>query len=196
MTSAARQDAIRRFSDIDSVVVFLVRPLHVNTNKFSRLSVRIYPPSDVVTMLFDQVSLKAGGTGLNLVMASRVFLMDPWSAVTIVHKTHTQTHINIHTRAYTHTLTHTHTHTHIHTVTHRWNPAIEQQCIDRVHRMGQTRPVEVVRLLVRDTAEQEIARLQERKRSVAASVLDKKALASTTKLSAQELAQCFGLRSH
>jgi SNF2 family DNA or RNA helicase len=62
--------------------------------------------------------------------------------------------------------------------------------------MGQTRPVEVVRLLVRDTAELEIAKLQERKRRVAASVLDKKALASTTKLSAQELAKCFGLRSY
>ncbi len=72
------------------------------------------------------VSLKAGGTGLNLTAADHVFLMDPW-----------------------------------------WNPAVEDQAADRAHRFGQTRPVMVYRLVAKDTVEEKMLALAERKRAIA-----------------------------
>lgn len=47
-----------------------------------------------------------------------------------------------------------------------WNPAVESQATDRAHRIGQTRPVNVYRLLTRDTVEERVRRMQERKRAV------------------------------
>jgi SNF2 family DNA or RNA helicase len=76
------------------------------------------------------ISLKAGGTGLNLVNADYVFLLDPW-----------------------------------------WNPAVEQQAIDRAHRIGQSRPVTAYRLVTKGSIEEKILELQERKRSLADSIL-------------------------
>jgi superfamily II DNA or RNA helicase len=72
------------------------------------------------------ISLRAGGTGLNLTAADHVFLLDPW-----------------------------------------WNPAVEDQAADRAHRIGQDRPVIVHRLVARDTVEERILTLQERKRELA-----------------------------
>jgi superfamily II DNA or RNA helicase len=72
------------------------------------------------------VSLKAGGTGLNLTAADHVFLLDPW-----------------------------------------WNPAVEDQAADRAHRIGQERPVMVYRMVARDTVEERILGLQEKKRAIA-----------------------------
>ena len=71
------------------------------------------------------VSLKAGGTGLNLTAADHVFLCDPW-----------------------------------------WNPAVEDQAADRAHRIGQTRPVMVYRLVAADTVEERILALQDSKRAL------------------------------
>ena len=71
------------------------------------------------------VSLKAGGTGLNLTAADHVFLLDPW-----------------------------------------WNPAAEDQAADRAHRIGQDRPVMVYRLVARDTVEERILALQQKKRTL------------------------------
>ena len=71
------------------------------------------------------VSLKAGGTGLNLTAADHVFLCDPW-----------------------------------------WNPAVEEQAADRAHRIGQTRPVIVYRLVAGDTVEERILTLQDSKRAL------------------------------
>src|SRR6185437_12895880 len=76
------------------------------------------------------VSLKAGGTGLNLTAADHVFLLDPW-----------------------------------------WNPAVEDQAADRAHRIGQERPVMVYRLVTKDTVEEGILALQERKRGLADAAL-------------------------
>ncbi|XP_027346533.1 helicase-like transcription factor CHR28 isoform X2 [Abrus precatorius] len=45
-----------------------------------------------------------------------------------------------------------------------WNPTTEDQAIDRAHRIGQTRPVTVLRLTVRDTVEDRILALQQKKR--------------------------------
>ena len=44
-----------------------------------------------------------------------------------------------------------------------WNAAVDQQAMQRVHRIGQTRPVTVVRFLCQDTIEQHILEMQERK---------------------------------
>jgi superfamily II DNA or RNA helicase len=76
------------------------------------------------------VSLRAGGTGLNLTAADHIFLLDPW-----------------------------------------WNPAVEDQAADRAHRLGQTRPVLVYRLVAQDTVEERILALQERKRMLADAAL-------------------------
>jgi len=71
------------------------------------------------------VSLKAGGSGLNLTAADHVSLCDPW-----------------------------------------WNPAVEAQAADRTHRIGQTRPVFVYRLIAADTVEERILALQDSKRAL------------------------------
>jgi superfamily II DNA or RNA helicase len=71
------------------------------------------------------VSLKAGGSGLNLTAADHVFLCDPW-----------------------------------------WNPAVEAQAADRTHRIGQTRPVFVYRLVAAGTVEERILALQDSKRAL------------------------------
>lgn len=68
------------------------------------------------------ISLKAGGTGLNLTKAEYVFLIDPW-----------------------------------------WNPAVENQAIDRAHRIGQENKVVAVRLITPNTIEEKIMELQSRK---------------------------------
>ena len=52
-----------------------------------------------------------------------------------------------------------------------WNPAAEAQATDRAHRIGQTRPVTVYRLLTRGTVEEKVVRLQAKKRELA-SVID------------------------
>ncbi|XP_068469968.1 helicase-like transcription factor CHR28 isoform X2 [Phaseolus vulgaris] len=50
-----------------------------------------------------------------------------------------------------------------------WNPTTEDQAIDRAHRIGQTRPVSVLRLTVKDTVEDRILALQQKKRMMVAS---------------------------
>jgi superfamily II DNA or RNA helicase len=53
-----------------------------------------------------------------------------------------------------------------------WNPAVEQQAIDRTHRIGQTRHVFAYRMICQDTIEQRIAELQDRKRKLAEAIVD------------------------
>ncbi|MBX2863185.1 MAG: DEAD/DEAH box helicase [Leptolyngbyaceae cyanobacterium MAG.088] len=77
------------------------------------------------------ISLKAGGTGLNLTAADYVIHMDPW-----------------------------------------WNPAVEDQASDRAHRIGQTRPVTIYRLVTKDTIEEKIVELHNKKRDLADSLLE------------------------
>ena len=77
------------------------------------------------------ISLKAGGSGLNLTAADYVIHMDPW-----------------------------------------WNPAVENQASDRAHRIGQTRPVTIYRLVAENTIEQKIVKLHEHKRDLADSLLE------------------------
>jgi non-specific serine/threonine protein kinase len=48
-----------------------------------------------------------------------------------------------------------------------WNPAVERQAADRTHRIGQDKPVFIYKLITRDTVEDKILELQERKRALA-----------------------------
>jgi hypothetical protein len=59
-----------------------------------------------------------------------------------------------------------------------WNPAVEAQAIDRTHRIGQDKPVNVYRLVSADTIEDKVLALQQRKRELFATVVDDGALAS------------------
>ena len=53
-----------------------------------------------------------------------------------------------------------------------WNPAVEQQAIDRTHRIGQTKAVFAYRLICRDSIEEKMLQLQERKRSLALELIN------------------------
>lgn len=76
------------------------------------------------------ISLKAGGTGLNLTEADYVYLVDPW-----------------------------------------WNPAAEQQAIDRSHRIGQTKHVIAARLICPGTIEEKIMKLQDDKKQLVSELI-------------------------
>jgi SNF2-related domain/Helicase conserved C-terminal domain/Bacterial SNF2 helicase associated len=76
------------------------------------------------------ISLKAGGTGLNLTAADYVYLMDPW-----------------------------------------WNPAVEQQAIDRTHRIGQTKNIFAYRYICKDTVEEKIVELKQKKNSLVRDII-------------------------
>jgi superfamily II DNA or RNA helicase len=77
------------------------------------------------------ISLKTGGTGLNLSEATYVFLLDPW-----------------------------------------WNPAVENQAIDRSHRLGQHQPVTVYRFITRGSIEEKVNDLKQMKRQIEEAVID------------------------
>lgn len=77
------------------------------------------------------ISLKAGGTGLNLTRASYVVHLDPW-----------------------------------------WNPAVEEQATARAHRMGQTEPVTVYKLVTRGTIEEAILEMHAVKKDLVDAVLE------------------------
>ncbi len=85
--------------------------------------VRSFQESDDIPVFL--ISLKAGGTGLNLTKADYVYLVDPW-----------------------------------------WNPAVENQAIDRVYRIGQHKNVMAVRLICPDTIEEKIMKLQAGKKDL------------------------------
>jgi SNF2 family DNA or RNA helicase len=77
------------------------------------------------------ISLKAGGTGLNLTGADTVILYDLW-----------------------------------------WNPAVEEQAADRAHRIGQSKVVQVIKLISRGTIEEKMNELQEKKKNLADEIID------------------------
>lgn len=70
-----------------------------------------------------------------------------------------------------------------------WNPAVEDQATDRAYRIGQTRPVNVIRLVIKNSLEEKILELHAKKRELAADFLGGTAdvAAEAMKLSEQEL---------
>ncbi|HEY1082532.1 MAG TPA: C-terminal helicase domain-containing protein, partial [Prosthecobacter sp.] len=98
------------------------------------------------------LSLKAGGSGLNLTAASYVILYDPW-----------------------------------------WNPAVENQAIDRAHRIGQTQPVMAYRMLTKSTIEEKIMTLQHKKNLMVSNILGEGGF--TSLLKADDFAFLFDIEA-
>lgn len=95
------------------------------------------------------ISLKAGGTGLNLTAADIVIHCDPW-----------------------------------------WNAAAQNQATDRAHRIGQTKVVNVMKLVAKGTIEEKILALQEKKAALAASVTEGEGV-QDYRLNREELMELF-----
>ncbi|CAB46673.1 DNA translocase Rhp16b [Schizosaccharomyces pombe] len=78
-----------------------------------------------------------------------------------------------------------------------WNPAIEEQAIDRVHRIGQRRDVLVYKLVVENTIEEKIVELQNLKRDLAKQALGdgKKSVFTSKKLTLNDLLFLFNKRA-
>lgn len=74
-----------------------------------------------------------------------------------------------------------------------WNPYVEEQAIDRAHRMPQRREVTVHRVLVPETVEDRICQIQDKKRELIDTALDEKSSKSLTRLGVRELRYLFGM---
>lgn len=74
-----------------------------------------------------------------------------------------------------------------------WSQAVESQAFDRVHRVGQMRKVHVQRVVIADTVEDRILKMQERKQTLADGSLGEGSGKKIGKLSVKELANLFGL---
>ncbi|XP_050373282.1 helicase-like transcription factor CHR28 isoform X2 [Argentina anserina] len=73
-----------------------------------------------------------------------------------------------------------------------WNPTTEDQAVDRAHRIGQTRPVTVTRLTIKDTVEDRILALQDEKRKMVASAFgEDNSGGSATRLTVEDLRYLF-----
>ena len=72
-----------------------------------------------------------------------------------------------------------------------WNPAVEDQAINRAHRIGAERPVTVTRFLAVDTIEQRINEILERKRELFDTVFGQTIAAPTSGLSREEIFSLF-----
>ncbi len=96
------------------------------------------------------VSLKAGGTGLNITGADTVIHYDMW-----------------------------------------WNPAVENQATDRVHRIGQTKSVSTYKLITKSSIEEKIVEMQERKKGLVKKIVscDDEAISKLTWEEVLELLQ-------
>ena len=71
-----------------------------------------------------------------------------------------------------------------------WNPAVEAQATDRAHRIGQQRIVTSIKLIARDTVEERVLRMQEKKREMLEGAVD--AEVALERLSAEALGELVG----
>ncbi|KAK8061273.1 hypothetical protein PG994_007639 [Apiospora phragmitis] len=74
-----------------------------------------------------------------------------------------------------------------------WNPFIEKQAVDRTYRIGQRKPVQVHRILIKETVEDRIMELQEKKRNIVEGAMDEKVAKDLGRLSSNDLAFLFGV---
>ncbi|TDL15102.1 hypothetical protein BD410DRAFT_796684 [Rickenella mellea] len=74
-----------------------------------------------------------------------------------------------------------------------WNYATEAQAYDRVHRLGQHKPVSIQRLIIRDTIEERIIRLQGRKQGLSDAALGEGTAGKIKRMTAKEIAELFDL---
>jgi len=74
-----------------------------------------------------------------------------------------------------------------------WNPAVESQAIDRVHRIGQKKHVFVSRMVIAESVEERILDLQRTKQEIADSALDGANFIKQNRLSLQDLGRLFGV---
>lgn len=72
-----------------------------------------------------------------------------------------------------------------------WNPYIEMQAVDRAHRIGQQRELQVFRILTKDTVEDRIVELKERKQAIVEAALDEAESAKIGRLGVSELKFLF-----
>ncbi|CAN5491520.1 DEAD/DEAH box helicase [soil metagenome] len=72
-----------------------------------------------------------------------------------------------------------------------WSPAAEAQAVDRTHRIGQTRPVTVYRLVSEGTIEEKVVGLQDRKRALFSAVIDEGEVFGST-ITASDVRELFG----
>ncbi|KAJ5593897.1 uncharacterized protein N7459_000105, partial [Penicillium hispanicum] len=72
-----------------------------------------------------------------------------------------------------------------------WNPYVEDQAIDRAHRIGQMKEVFVHRLLIENTVEDRIVELQDKKRELISGALDEGGTMNVSRLDSRELAYLF-----
>ncbi|MCI2778936.1 DEAD/DEAH box helicase [Clostridium perfringens] len=74
-----------------------------------------------------------------------------------------------------------------------WNPAVEDQATDRVHRFGQENKVEVIKLVAKDTIEEKIVLMQEDKRELIQSLMDGKTMdgKGLKRLTEEEISKLF-----
>jgi superfamily II DNA or RNA helicase len=77
-----------------------------------------------------------------------------------------------------------------------WNPAVEAQATDRAHRIGQTQPVFVYKLIVANSVEARMLELQERKRALAAGIYAGNSGASNLEFDADALASLLAPIEH
>jgi len=118
------------FSQFTKMLDILAKELDKNNISYSYLSGKTKKRQELVDDFNKNedkqvflISLKAGGTGLNLTSANNVIIFDPW-----------------------------------------WNPSVENQAIDRTHRIGQKKSVNVYRLITKGTIEERIVKLQDKKK--------------------------------
>ena len=76
-----------------------------------------------------------------------------------------------------------------------WNPGVEEQAMDRVHRIGQKRAVKVVRLIIKGSIEERILELQERKKRLISGAFGRKGGAKENKeMRIEELRMMMGCK--
>ncbi|XP_069139673.1 transcription termination factor 2-like isoform X1 [Argopecten irradians] len=81
---------------------------------------------------------------------------------------------------------------HLFLLDQHWNPSLEEQACDRIHRVGQKKDVFIHRFLCRGTVEEKIVQLQKRKQAIADNVLSGSGV-SKTKLTLADLRMIFGV---